>query len=238
MKTGAWTRVRRFAPSLLVLAGLVAVFASGLADHLSLGELQDRRGQLAGLVDSHRWLTLGGYIGLYIAVVALSIPAALVMTLAGGVLFGVWIGGAAAAVSCTLGAGVIFLICRAAAGDLLQRRAGPLAARIEAGVRRDAFSYVLMLRLAPVAPFWLVNLALGLVDIPFWTFLTASFVGIAPTSLVIAGVGASLNTVFVAGGRVRPDVMEKPAVFLPLFGLALLSVLPIAVRRRRRTDKI
>ncbi|MBV9511899.1 MAG: TVP38/TMEM64 family protein [Caulobacteraceae bacterium] len=232
----AWARVRRFGPLALVAALVVLAFASGLADHLSLGELRARRLELEALVRVHPWLSLAAYASLYIAVVALSIPAALVLTLTGGLLFGPWLGGAAAAASCTLGAGIIFLVCRSAAGDLLQRRAAA-AARIEAGVRRDAFSYVLILRLAPVMPFWLANLALGLVDIPFSTFLTASFLGITPVSLVYAGVGASLNTVFAKGARPDLHVLFRPEVFLPLIGLVVLSLVPIIARRLRKMGR-
>jgi len=191
-----WPSVRRFGPLVLVAALVIAAFASGLTRHLSLHELRERHTQLEALVKAHPVLTLGTYMLAYIAIIALSLPAALVMTLTGGLLFGPWIGGLAAAFSCTLGASILFLICRTAAGDLLKSRAGPTAARIEAGVRRDAFSYILILRLVPVMPFWLANLALGLIDIPFSTFLIASFLGIVPVSIVYAGLGSSLNTLF------------------------------------------
>jgi len=232
-----WPSVRRFGPLVLVAALVIAAFASGITRHLSLHELRDRHAQLEALVKAHPVLTLGAYMLTYIVIIALSLPAALVMTLTGGLLFGPWIGGLAAAFSCTLGASILFLVCRTAAGDLLKDRAGPTAAKIEAGVRRDAFSYILILRLVPVMPFWLANLALGLIDIPFSTFLTASFLGILPVSIIYAGLGSSLNVLFAE--HVRPDLhlIARPSVYLPLIGLSLLALVPIVVRRMRGGQK-
>src|SRR5208283_2401188 len=104
--------------------------------HLSLHELKANRQILEAFVAAHPVASAAAYVGLYAALVAFSLPVALVMTLAGGMLFGPWIGGLSAAVGCTLGAIVIFVVCRTAVGDVLRRRAGPLAARIEAGVER------------------------------------------------------------------------------------------------------
>ena len=225
--------LQRFGPLALVVILVITAFASGVTRHLSIHELRERHAQLEALVKAHPLTCLAAYLALYTTIVALSLPAALVMTLTGGLLFGPWLGGFAAAASCTLGASILFVICRNAAGDWLKQRAGPTAAAIEAGVRRDAFSYILILRLVPVMPFWLANLALGLIDIPMSTFVLASFLGIAPVSLVYAGLGSSLNTLFAE--HVRPDlhIIARPAVLLPLLGLALLSLTPILARRFR-----
>ena len=230
---GAFAVARRFGPLALIAAALIAVWASGLTHDLSLHALRNRREALEVLVRAHPLLMLGGYMAIYILVVALSLPAALVMTLTGGLLFGAWIGGAAAAVSCTLGAAIIFLVCRTAVGDALRKRAGSTVARVEAGVRRDAFSYIVTLRLVPIMPFWLVNLALGFVDIPLRIFVAASFLGILPVSLIYAGLGASLNVMFAHGRRPNLHLMMQPQVLLPLLGLAILALAPIVVRRFR-----
>jgi uncharacterized membrane protein YdjX (TVP38/TMEM64 family) len=225
--------LRRYGPVAVIAAGVIAAFASGFYRHFSLHELRERHEMLTALVRARPGACLAAYVVFYILVVAFSLPAALVMTLTGGLLFGPWVGGLAAAFSCTIGAMLIFLACRTAAGDLIKRRAGPTAARIAEGVRRDAFSYIVTLRLVPVAPFWLINLALGLVDIPLWTYVAASFIGILPVSVVYAGLGSSLNQLFAKG--VHPDLhlALRPQVLGPLVGLALLSLAPIAVRRWR-----
>ncbi len=230
---GPSASLRRFGPLVLLFVVLVAVWRSGLLHDLSLHALRERREALEAAVRAHPVLALGAYVGVYVLVVALSLPAALVMTLTGGLLFGAWIGGLAAAISCATGSVVIFLICRTAIGDALKGRAGSTIARIEAGVRRDAFSYVVTLRLIPVMPFWLANLALGFIDIPLVTFASATFLGILPVSLVYAGLGANLNLLFARHERPDLHLVMRPAVLLPLIGLALLALAPIVARRFR-----
>ncbi len=227
--------IKRFGPLILVALAVAVVLASGLADHLSLVELKARRDQLQGFVALHPALSFGLYILIYIAVVSLSLPGALVMTLSGGFLFGPWLGAAAASSGASLGAAVIFLVCRSAVGDSLRGKAGSTIAKIEEGVRRDAFSYILTLRLIPVMPFWLVNLAAGFVNIPLRTFLAATVLGILPGSLVYSGLGAGLGEVFASGQEPNLGVIFEPHVLLPLVGLGLLSLLPVVLRRFRKS---
>mgnify|MGYP003336669066 CR=1 FL=1 len=228
--------IKRFGPVILVLALIGLALASGVTEHLTLAELKLRRDELQALVSQHPVLSLAAYILIYIAVVSLSLPAALIMTLSGGFLFGPWFGGLAAATGASLGAAVIFLICRTAIGDALRGKAGSTIARIEEGVRRDAFSYLLTLRLIPVMPFWLVNLAAGFVAIPLRTFLVATVLGILPGSLVYAGLGSGLGHVFASGQEPNLKVIFEPQVLLPLIGLSLLSLLPIVLRRFRKDE--
>jgi uncharacterized membrane protein YdjX (TVP38/TMEM64 family) len=233
-----WRWLRRFGPLLLVFAAVVAAFASGLTKHLSLHELRARRESLELLVRAHPFVSLATYVGAYSAVVALSLPAALVMTLTGGLLFGAWIGGLAAAFSCTLGATILFLVCRTAVGDALRGRAGPTVARIGDEVRKDAFSYILTLRLIPVMPFWLANLALGFIDIPLRAFVIASFLGILPVSIIYAGLGSGLDHLFARHQRPDLHLVMHANILLPLIGLAALALAPIVWRRLRPTPPV
>jgi uncharacterized membrane protein YdjX (TVP38/TMEM64 family) len=228
--------LKRFGPIVLVLLLIGLALVSGVTEHLTLAELKLRRDELQALVQDYPLLSLGAYILVYVAVVSLSLPGALIMTLSGGFLFGPWIGGLAAATGASLGAAVIFLICRTAVGDALRGKAGSTIARIEEGVRRDAFSYLLTLRLIPVMPFWLVNLAAGFVAIPLRTFLIATVLGILPGSLVYAGLGSGLGHVFASGQEPNLRVIFEPQVLLPLIGLSLLSLLPIVLRRFRKSE--
>ena len=228
--------LKRFGPIVLVLVLIGLALVSGVTEHLTLAELKLRRDELQALVHQYPLLSLGAYILVYVAVVSLSLPGALIMTLSGGFLFGPWLGGLAAATGASLGAAVIFLICRTAVGDALRGKAGSTIARIEEGVRRDAFSYLLTLRLIPVMPFWLVNLAAGFVAIPLRTFLIATVLGILPGSLVYAGLGSGLGHVFASGEEPNLRVIFEPQVLLPLIGLSLLSLLPIVLRRFRKSE--
>ena len=230
--------LKRFGPIVLVLALIGLALVSGVTEHLTLAELKLRRDELQALVHQHPLLSLGAYVLVYVAVVSLSLPGALIMTLSGGFLFGPWLGGLAAATGASLGAAVIFLICRTAVGDALRGKAGSTIARIEEGVRRDAFSYLLTLRLIPVMPFWLVNLAAGFVAIPLRTFLIATVLGILPGSLVYAGLGSGLGHVFASGEEPNLRVIFEPQVLLPLIGLSLLSLLPIVLRRFRKSEPV
>lgn len=226
--------LKRFGPLVLVAAGLVAAIALGLPHQLSLHQLHRHRDQLEALVRVHPVLSVLGYVGVYAVAIGLSLPVAMVMTLTGGFLFGPWIGGLSASIGCTLGATVVFVVCRTAAGDILRRRAGPAITRIEDGVLADAFSYVMMLRLLPVMSMTLANLALGFIEIPLRTFVPATFLGILPVSLIYAGLGSGLRRAFAQGGRLHLHDLVRPSILFALAGLALLSLAPIAVRRLRR----
>ena len=103
-------------------------------------------------------LAVLAYIGIYIVAVALSLPGAAFLTVAGGFLFGLVVGASAAVIGATIGATLIFLVARTALGEPLLRRAGPRANQLAKGFRDDAFSYLLFLRLVPAFPFFLVNL--------------------------------------------------------------------------------
>ncbi len=119
-------------------------------------------------------------------------------------------------------------------GDSLRERGGAKLAKIEDGVRKDAFLYVLSLRLLPVVPFWLVNLGAGLVRIRLRTFFLATLIGILPLSLVYAGLGSGLGKMFRRGVTPKLDVVLEPQILWPLVGMGLLSLAPIVFRLIRR----
>jgi uncharacterized membrane protein YdjX (TVP38/TMEM64 family) len=232
-------RLRRSAPRLIVLTGLVLVFATGLNRYLSLETLATKRHELQAFVHLHPVGSLLTYAALYVAVVGLSIPGALILTMSGGFLFGPLVGTTAAVIGASTGATLMFLVARSALGDILRRRAqaGGMVRKLEQGIRENAFSYMLVMRLVPAIPFWLVNIAAGCVRIPFRTYVVATVVGIIPSTFVYSSMGAGLGHVFDRGETPNMRILFDPQVYLPLFGLALLSLLPILVhtwRMRRR----
>ncbi|MCO6418162.1 VTT domain-containing protein [Siccirubricoccus sp. KC 17139] len=228
--SAAWTRAW---PLLVLLAALALAYALGLHRYLSFDALAARRAALLGFVAAAPLLAALAYIGLYVVVVALSLPGAVVLTLAGGFLFGPVLGAAAAVAGATIGACLLFLAARYALAEILARKAGPLLGRVREGLARDGFWYLLSLRLIPVVPFWLANLAPALAGMPFAPFAAATFLGIIPGTLVFAGIGAGLGQVFEAGGRPDLAVIFSPGILLPLLGLAALSLLGVWWRRRR-----
>ncbi|ACI99667.1 TVP38/TMEM64 family protein [Rhodospirillum centenum] len=225
---------RRFLPLGAVLAALAAFFALGLDRQISYEALAANRQALNDLVAAHRGLALLAFIAVYAGLVAVSVPGATVMTLAGGFLFGTLLGGAAVVVAATLGAVAIFLVARTALGDGLRRRAGPWLGRLEEGFRENAVSYMLVLRLVPLFPFFLVNLVPAFLGVRLRDYAVGTFVGIMPGSFVYASVGAGLGTVFDAGRLPGPEDLGRIEYVAPLVGLALLSLLPVLYRRLRR----
>src|SRR6185436_17003766 len=145
-----------------------------------------------------RLLAVLSYMGLYIVIVALSVPGAVFLTVTGGFLFGLALGAAAAVISATIGATVIFLAARTALGDPLLRRAGPRANQLAKGFRDDAFSYLLFLRLVPAFPFFLVNLVPAFAGVRLVPFITATALGVIPGAVVFAMAGTGLDSVIMA----------------------------------------
>lgn len=222
---------RRWLPLALLVAALLGVYASGLHRHLSLATLQTQRDALQAFVAAHPLAAPLAYVLAYAAAVALSLPGALFLTLAGGFLFGPWLGGLLAVLGATAGAVLVFLIARTAVGSSLRRRAGPWLQRMEAGFQADAFHYLLVLRLIPLFPFWLVNLVPALLGVPVRTFALATFLGIIPATFVYASVGNGLGAILDRGQEPDLKLVLEPQVLLPLLGLAALALLPVLYRR-------
>jgi uncharacterized membrane protein YdjX (TVP38/TMEM64 family) len=220
---------RRLVPLGLLAAAGIAFIAAGGHRYLSFAALAENRDWLSGLVQ--RWGLVAGflYIAAYAGLVALSVPGAAVLTIAGGFLFGTWLGTLCAVVGATLGATGIFLATRAGLGGLAQR-AGPLVGKLEAGFRADAFNYLLVLRLVFIVPFWLVNLVPALVGVRLPTFILATFLGIIPGTFVYASFGNGLGNVVGAPGL---GVLLRPSVIGPIIGLVILALVPVGYKRWR-----
>lgn len=232
----AW---RRLWPLALIGAGIAIAFALGLDRHLSAEALAANHAALAGLVRANPLATGAGFVAVYAGAVAVSLPGGVFLTLAGGLLFGHLWGTVLSVLGATIGAVLLFLAARHALGPLLARRAGPLLARVRPGLERDGFSYLLALRLVPIFPFWLVNLAPALVGMRLGPYALATFLGVIPATAVFAGIGAGLGEILAAGGRPELGVILSPGVLLPLLGLALLALVPVLWRRiaARRAEK-
>ena len=230
-RLGPMAQFRRFLPLAVLLLAIVAVFGLGLDDYISFEQLERNRTQLLDFVDRHPLLAPLAFMLIYAAVIALSIPGGAILTMAGGFLFGVVAATCYVVIAATLGATVVFLIARTALGDALRHKAGPAMRRMEAGFRENALSYLLFLRLIPVFPFWLVNLVPAFLGVPLTTYVVATLVGIIPGSLVYASVGNGLGAVFEAGGTPDLAIIFKPEIMLPIVGLALLAILPVAYKK-------
>ncbi len=225
--------VRRFLPLAVLVIGLVAFFALDLDRYLSFSTLKDHREALVGYVESHALVASASFAALYALVVAFSIPGGALLTITGGFLFGIVWGTLLVVIGATTGAIAVFLAARTALGGALRAKAGGAVQRLEAGFRENAFSYMLTLRLIPVLPFWLLNLVPAFLGVPLWVYALSTLIGIIPGTVVYVSVGNGLGATLAAGGTPDLGIIFEPAVLLPLLGLALLSLLPVAYKKLR-----
>jgi uncharacterized membrane protein YdjX (TVP38/TMEM64 family) len=221
-------RLKHLLPLALLAAGLVALWALGLQQNLSWASLARHQTELLTAVAARPIETGGAYVVVYTILVACSVPEAAIVTVAGGLLFGTVLGGALAVIGATLGAIALFLAARTAFVDLMAARAAPFLARIRPGIERDGFLYLLAIRLVPIFPFWLVNLAAAACGMRLIPFALATLLGIIPGTLVFAAIGAGVAEVLANGGTPDFSVVFSPHVLLPLLGLAMLTLLPVA----------
>ena len=228
---------RRLLPLAILLALVGLVWLTGLHRYVSLEALKTNYVALRDFVAARPLLAPLAFVGTYALVVALSVPGAIVFSLAGGLLFGTWLGTLLVVTGATLGAVAVFLVARTSLGEPLRRRAGPRLERMAAGFQEDAWSYMFFLRLVPVFPFWLVNVVPAFLGVPLLIYAVATFFGIVPATFVYTGVGNGLAGVIEAGGDVGLGSILTPAVVLPLVGLGLLALLPIAIKRLRGRSK-
>jgi uncharacterized membrane protein YdjX (TVP38/TMEM64 family) len=218
----------------LILTILIAVvWLSGLTDRLSWANLARYQSTLNAEVAAHPWLAPCTFIAIYTASVTLSLPQAALLTLLGGLLFGTLEGGALAVAGATTGAICLFLITRSAFAEPLQRRGGAALGKLREELRHNGFSYLLAIRLVPVVPFWLVNLAAALCGMRLRPFAIATFIGIMPATFITASIGAGLGEVLARGERPSLSLLFSLPVLGPLLALAVLSVMPVIWRKWR-----
>lgn len=197
-QSGAQKAWIRWLPLGCLIALMGFGFAQGWHQLLTLDSLVGQRAALQVFLDTHYLHSLLVYMAGYAAVVAISLPGAAVLTILGGLLFGWLVGGVATVVAATLGATVVFLIARSSFGTALRAKAGPMVTKIADGFQEDAFHYLLFLRLVPIFPFWLINLAPALLGVSTRHFVLGTMLGILPATFAFAFIGSGLDSVIEA----------------------------------------
>lgn len=225
---------KRIAPVLVIITLAISFFAFGLDNYVSLETLAEHRNALSRFVDEHFLVSALAFMAFYAVFVAVSVPGAAVLTVAGGFLFGTILGGTLTIIGATIGATGIFLIARTAIGDVLKRHTQGMLSKMADGFRKDAFNYLLALRLMPVFPFFVVNVAPAFLGIQIRTFILATLIGIAPATYVFASVGAGLGSVIARGDEISLANVMTPQIITALVGIALLALLPVGVKRWRQ----
>ena len=217
---------------LLLAGGLLVFFATGAHTAISWQSIAQNYATITGFADANLGIAALGFAVLYLLAVAFSLPVALFLTLTGGAVFG-WIAVPLILTGAALGAGIVFIAARTIFADLARARAGPFIARLEAGFSANAFSYLLALRLIPVAPFWVMNIVPAFSRMSLGSFLAATFIGITPATTVFVSVGRGLDHVLAVGRTPDLQVLASPAILGPLAALGLLALLPVLWRRFR-----
>jgi uncharacterized membrane protein YdjX (TVP38/TMEM64 family) len=220
-RTDSRGRAARWVLAALVVAAVAALFAFRLDRYLSWDYLHDHVDQLHAEVAGRPLAAALIAFAVYVAVTALSIPLATALTLMIGVLFGRLVGIAIVSLAATSGASLAFLASRYLFRDSVERRFAARLAPIDRGVERDGVFYLFALRLTPIVPFFLINLAMGLTRMPLRTFALVSWLGMLPATCLYVNAGAELGQIQ------RPEDVLSPTV---LVSLALLGVLPLAGR--------
>lgn len=222
---------KRLIPLLVLALVLVLFFAFDLGRFLGFDALAEHKAWLSAWVDAHVVLAPLLYMLLYVAVVAFSLPGGLMMTIAGGLLFGAVSGAFYAVVGATIGASALFLIAKTSLGDFLMAKAGGSVKKMQAGFSENALSYMFVLRLVPLFPFFLVNLAPAFLGVSLRVYVIATFFGIMPATFVFALTGSGLGSVLEQGGDVSLAGVMTPEMMAALAGLALLALIPVAYKR-------
>jgi len=206
--------------SIVLLAGLF--YAFDLQQYFTLTQLKSRQQAFQNYYADHQALTIGIYMALYIAVTALSLPGATVMTLAGGALFGVWVGLLLVSFASTIGATLAFLVSRLLLRDYVQNKFGDRLKAVNESFRKDGPFYLFTLRLVPVFPFFVINLVMGLTPVRTVIFYIVSQVGMLPGTFVFVNAGTQLAKIESAKGILSPEL---------LFSFALLGIFPLVAKK-------
>ena len=222
--SGAAKLHKRLIPFFLIASFTLFFLFSG-HEYLSFIQFAENYTSLKAFVDSQLVISLLVFGLAYIMTVALSLPVASFLTIAGGALFG-WTAAAVVICAATIGATIVFIAARTVMNEFFIKRTTGFMTKLEAGFRKNAFSYLLALRLIPAVPFWVVNIVPALLGMRLNQYVLATFIGITPGTLIYVWVARSFDSLLSGGQHPDLSVLREPAIIVPLFTLGLISLLP------------
>ncbi|QBF30160.1 TVP38/TMEM64 family protein [Thalassococcus sp. S3] len=226
---------------LAVIVSVAAVGAFTLRDYLSFDTLRDNREALLAFRDANYLGLAAIFIGIYVAIVAFSLPGAAVASVTGGFLFGLAAGTAFNVTAATIGASAIFLAARWGLGATLTAKleaSEGTIKKLKDGLRENEISVLFLLRLVPAVPFFVANLLPALVGVKFVNFLWTTAFGIVPGAIVFTWIGVGLGEVFDRGESPDLSLLWEPQVIGPILGLCVLAALPIVIKAIRGKKEI
>jgi len=230
-------KLRKLFLAFFLLAGLTLFFLFDGHELLSFSQLAENYTSVKAFVDGQLATALLVFGVAYILLVALSLPVASLLTLAGGALFG-WPAAAVVICAATIGATIVFIAARTVLNEFFIKRTTGFITKLEAGFHKNAISYLLALRLIPVVPFWVVNIVPALLGMRLNHYVLATFIGITPGTLIYVWVARSFDSLLSGGQNPDLSVLSEPAIIAPLFALGLLSLFPALWKRLRAHKKL
>ena len=231
-------RLLHLLPLALLVIAIVLAFYFRLDRYLSFDTLKEHREQLQMWTQAHYFKVVLVFMAIYVVSVAFSLPGAVFLTLAGGFLFGnIW-GSVYVVISATIGATLLFLIVKFALADWFSKKSESWVSKMQKGFQKNAFQYLLFLRFIPAFPFWAVNIVPAILNIRTSTFVFGTFIGIIPGSVVYVTIGNGLNHIFAAGQTPNLGIIFEPQVLLPLIALAVLSLIPVVIKKLRKPKNV
>jgi len=217
---------KKFVQRLLIVAAIAAAVVLfkvlGLAHYLTLDYLKGSQDTFTQLYGENRLAVIAAYMAIYITVTALSLPGAAVMTLAGGALFGFWVGFVIVSFASTIGATLACFVARFLLRDWVQNRFGAKLSTINNGVEKEGAFYLFSLRLVPIFPFFVINLAMGLTSMKLLTFYWVSQIGMLPGTMVYVNAGKELGRIESLSGILSPGL---------IISFVILGIFPITVKK-------
>lgn len=229
----------RLMPVAVIVAGLAFAYAMGWLEYFDFDTFLENRERLAGYVRDNVLRASLIYVAIYVVAVAFSFPGASLLTIIGGFVFGWLLAGILTVVAAPIGASIIYFAARTAVGDFLvekmKRNAGPRIRQLAEGFQEDAFSYLLTIRLAPVFPFWVVNIAPAIFNVPLHTYFAATVIGIVPGTFAYAFLGEGIDSVVEAhqAAGTEPSVgdLVTPEITAAFVALAVVAIIPPVIRK-------
>ncbi len=215
-------------PVAVLLVGVAGLFVFGPDNQAIFETLREHRQSLLAFVADNALLAGAGFFVIYAVAIAFSVPGGAMMTIIGAFLFGWKLAAGYVVFAATIGAAALFLIARSAVGNRLHERAGPWMQKMEAGFQENALWYLLMLRLIPLFPFFVVNLVPAFLGVTLRTYVVGTFFGIIPGTIVFALAGGGLASVLAnEGAEFDLSSVLTPEVVAALIGIALLALIPV-----------
>ena len=223
--------MKRFIPLIILIALALIVYFSDVMKWFSFETLQAYHTTFRSWVEHHFFLVSLAYIGIYIAIAAFSLPVASYYSIFGGYLFPQPYCTIYVVIGATIGATILFSICKTALGSSLLDKVKTFLTKLEKGFSQGAVGYLLFLRFVPIFPFWLVNIAPAFFNVRLVTFAWTTFVGIIPGAFVFTQAGRGLESLLESNEPFTLQGILTPEMKLALAAIGILALLPFVIKK-------